>query len=289
MKLVFKTDPDLSLLHAVSTVGLGLSTIDEKLTAAIRAPVQQINDRLDISELDTWQFWHALVTAPTSDDPARVEHALLRAGCSELAIDSIAPAVLGRLTDARLAFRGRFPKLAEQLPLRAGPLRDLWDSSGPGLLREIGRRTIATLIPPKTTLLLVQPIRGGDGGLLDRSDTVWVEAVLAHPETTIPETLRIAWLVARKGIDRIESNRWVASDRLPHVAAMALVPIVLAAGEELGLTTSTDSQIDRALDLWHLDGAHAKLPVEPLLRWWSQMRDDQLPLPVALKALDKML
>jgi hypothetical protein len=270
-------------------VGLGLSTIDEKLTAAIQTPVQQINDRLDISELDSWRFWHALVASPTSDDPARVEHALLRAGCSELAIDSISPAILGRLTDARLAFRGRFPKLAEQLPLRAGPLRDLWDSSGPGLLREIGRRTIATLIPPKTTLLLVQPIRGGDGGLLDRSDTVWVEAVLAHPETTIPETLRIAWLVARKGIDRIESNRWVASDRLPHVAAMALVPIVLAAGEELGLTTSTDSQIGRTLDLWHLDSAHAKLPVEPLLRWWSQMRDDQLPLPVALKALDKML
>lgn len=290
MRLTFKTEPDLSVLHAAAVVGLGIPAIDEKLTSAMQGPVGRINDRIELSELDSTSFWLSLVKCSLADDAKRVEHSLLRAGCSELTVDSIAPAVIGQLTDARLAFRNRYPKLAEQLPLRSGPLRELWDAAGPGLLREVGRRTISSIIPTKATLLLLQPVRGGDGGLVDRNDMVWIEAVLTHPEPSIPETLRLVWLLARKGVDRIESNRWVQPERLPQVVALALIPFVLGAGEELGLCRADESEIRRAVELWHAaDICQSENSTESLVRWWAQMREGELPLPVALKALDKML
>lgn len=290
MRLTFKTEPDLSVLHAAAVIGLGLATNDEKLTAALKGPIGRVNERLELSELDSTRFWLTLVKCSLADDAKRVEHSLLRAGCSELAIDSTAPAIVGQLTDVRLAFRNRYPKIAEQLPLRSGPLRELWDAAGPGLMREVGRRTINTIIPSKATALLVQPVRGGDGGLIDRNDTIWIEAVLTHPDPSIPETLRLVWLLARKGVDRIESNRWVQAERLPQVVALALIPFVLSAGEELGLCRTGDAEIRRAVDLWHAaEIQQRESSTESLVRWWSQMREGELPLPVALKALDKML
>src|SRR5690606_33196825 len=166
MKVAFKTDPELSVLHAAAAVAV-CSEVDAKFDQALSATIAVVNQRLALAELDVGRFWETLVSAPAGDDAARVERALVRAGCSELGVDSLAPAVLGRLADARLAVRQQFPKLAEQLPLRAGPLRSLWEASGPGLLRQVARRTVAQVIPPRTTIHLVQPVRGGDGGLLE--------------------------------------------------------------------------------------------------------------------------
>lgn len=295
MRIIFKTDPDLSFFHAASVVGGGFTTIDDKLTSAIESPVQRIRERLEIADLNTFRFWQSLVANANADDTKRVESSLLHAGCSELTVDSLTPAVVGQLTDARLAFRSRYPKLAEQLPLRAGPLRELWDATGPGLLKLIGRRTITTIIPSKATILLLQPIRGGDGGLVDRNDTVWLEAVLTNPDARIPETLRLAWLIARKGVEKVESNRWVAPERLSIVASLALIPFVLSAGEELELCRAGEAEIERAVELWHADEAptsESRISTSAslaLIKWWSQMLKGELPLPVAFKALDKML
>ncbi len=284
MKVVFKTDAELSALHALAVVARSQSCIDAKLESLLTPAASVVNERLELAELDVSVFWQSLLRVVGNNDAAKVEAALLRAGCSELGLESLMPAILGRLGDARMAVRERFPKLKEQLPLRSGPLRDLWDATGPGLLREIGRRTIEKLVPAKTNLLLVQPVRGGDGDLQDGKDCVWMEAMLTHPEPSIPETLRVAWLVARKGMDHESANRWVEADRLPRAAALALLPIVLSAGEELGICRESDEAIRLTARIWHV--GH---DVDALLRWWSQMRQGELPLPVAIRALDKML
>jgi len=198
-----------------------------------------------------------------------------------LGIDSMMPAMLGRLADARQALRERFPKLKEQLPLRAGPLRELWDACGRGLLKSIGRQTLDTLIPQRTTLHLLQPIRGGDGGLLEDLGSCWMEAVLTHPNPAIPETLRLAWLITCRGWAKEDSQE---AKVLAHATALALIPYVLRSGEELGLCNSSERTIAAAAQLWHLEA-----DAEVLVRWWEQMQQNQLPLPVAIRALDKML
>lgn len=284
MKIVFKTDPELSFFHAAAVIALVGESIDPKTAKSLSAACSVINERLELAEVDIVGFWRGLVSQLTTDDAQRVETALLAADCPELGTDSLAPVILGRLADARLSYREAFPKLADQLPLRARPLKELWEAVGPGLLRLIGKKTVEAMIPARTTLHWVQPVRGGDGGLIDKTDAIWIEAMLTHPDSTIPETLRIAWLVARKGLDRMQGARDVEAERLPRAAALALLPTVLAAGEELDLCRLTATTIERAAALWHVDR-----DCDTLLRWWGQMEHTPLPLPVAIKALDKML
>lgn len=291
MKVLWKTDPELSALHAAAVVAAGGAVVDAKFEAALGGPVAAINERLEMSETQVAEFWRHLLTSSGAEDAARVETALLAAGCPELVMDSVATAVVGRLADARLALGEQFPKLRDQLPLRARPLRELWEAHGPGLLRELGRRTSEKIIPPRTMIHLVQPVRGGDGGLLNGSGqasgaAVWIEAMLTHPDPAIPETLRLAWLIARSGMTRGAANRWVEPHRLPRAAALALLPITLAGGESLGICDSSDTRIAAAAELWHVGREHE---AESLIRWWDQMRQGELPLPVAIKALDKML
>ena len=284
MKLQFKTDPDLSFLRACAVVATSGRAVDPKIEQATREAALVINERLDLAELNLQAFWQAMVGLGTIAEEVRVERSLLAAGCAELGVDSLAPAVRGRLADARLAFREQFPKLADQLPLRARPLKELWEASGPGTLKEIGRRTVAKLIPPRVTVHLIQPVRGGDGGLLMDIDAVWMEAVLSNPHPAIPETLRVAWLVARKGLDRGEPSQLLTPVRWSRAAALALVPIVLSAAEELGTCEASEANIAIASQLWIGEG-----DVTQLLNWWKQMRERELPLPVAIKALDKMM
>lgn len=284
MRVLWKTDPELSALHAAAVVASGAAVVDAKFESALSGPVASINERLEMSETLVAEFWRQLLAASVADDGAGVETALLSAGCPELVMDAVATAVLGRLADARLALAEQFPKLRDQLPLRARPLRELWEATGPGLLRELGRRTSEKIIPARTTIHLVQPVRGGDGGLLGGGEGVWIEAVLTHPNPALPETLRLAWLIARSGMTRGAANRWVETNRLPRAAALALLPITLSAGEELGLCDSSDAKIAAAAELWHVGRE-----TDCLIRWWSQMRQGELPLPVAIKALDKML
>lgn len=327
MKLVFKTAPELSFFQAMRVVATQTRVVDPKLEATLREAAQVINERLELAEVEVSPFWETLLGCPSQSDGDRVEQSLLAAGCPELGIDSLAPGILGRLADARLAMRETFPKLADQLPLRARPLRELWEAGGPGILREMGRLTTAKLVPTRATLQLVQPARGGDGGLLADGDAVWMEAVLTNPDPAIPETLRLAWLIARLGwrkmqqaargqqvaegergqidrgqIDRGQMERGQAGGEAvgtggavrsagePELAAaMALIPYAIKAGGELGLVAAGDAQaeartIELAAGLWVPSG-----DADAVLKWWEQMQQQSLPLPVAIRALDKML
>lgn len=312
MKLAFKTAPELSFFQAMRVVATQTRVVDPKLEAALREAVQVINERLELAEVEVSPFWETLLSCQSQADADRVEQALLAAGCPELGIDSLAPGILGRLADARLAMRETFPKLADQLPLRARPLRELWEAGGPGILREMGRLTTAKLVPARATLQLVQPARGGDGGVLADGDAVWMEAVLTNPDPAIPETLRLAWLIARlgwrkmqqaargqqasdsergqAGRDAVVTDVGVKSTGEPELAAaMALIPFTIRAGAELGLVAAADPNaeactIESAVGLWVPTG-----DADVVLKWWEQMQQQSLPLPVAIRALDKML
>jgi hypothetical protein len=285
MKLAFKTDPELSFYQAARIVATESSSVDPKMDQAVGEAVRVINQRLELAEIDPGRFWDGLLSLHPREEAARVEAALLEAGCAELGIDSLAPALRGRLADARLAFRERFPKLAEQLPLRAGPLRGLWEATGPGLLRQIGRSTIAQLVPRRAQLLLVQPARGGDGDLLAEGGGVWMEAVLSNPHPAIPETLRIAWLIARLGWRATQQGSSGAppAESADRLAGLALVPITLEAAAELEVAACDDESIETAAGLWM-----PRCDREILLTWWHQMQQQRLPLPVAIRALEKM-
>ncbi len=153
-------------------------------------------------------FWERLF-AEYAIDPGNAracEIALIDAGCSELQLEQTAGAISNRLGECRLAFQRRFPKLSEQLELRGKPLKDRWNEVGLFLLSDIAHQ-IWREQPPEDWWpsridgLLVQPMRGGDGNYDTESRKFWVEAVLTDIDPTVPEVLRVAWLLTQIAIE----------------------------------------------------------------------------------------
>lgn len=282
---------ELSAAQAAFVVATGARCTDTKTEQRLIAPVTEINNRLLSASLDIGVFWEQyLVEVLREEEMSQaVSIALMWAGCSEMQLEQTAKAITSRMSDARLGFLQRFPKLAEQLELRSKPLRERWDTYGAGLVRAVGRRVWGE--PPddwwasSVTALMIQPMRGGDGGYdLERS-RLWMEAVLTDVDPTVPEVLRMVWLVTRMAIDGYVRDK--SSDQsLATPWSLISVPLVLSAAEELELIRGGELPIHRAMELWRFGDASA---AKTLARWWSQFQNASQPLPAGLKVLDQML
>lgn len=287
----------LSALHAARCWAGGARGIDPELVTKIAPPLTELTRRLAASELDLEVFWGRLIAASAAgaSDPEACREALTAAGLGELGLDAAASAILTCLADTRLAYQERFPKAAQQLSLRARPLREQWDGYGAGLLRRIAKKTHDSFIPKNVTCILISPYRGGDGDCDAAESNLWIEAVLTNPVASLPEVLRLAWLVTRIGIGAAVLADPTAEDpegrsRAPLVVALASLPVVLDAACYLELVQSSvvnASLIEMATQAWF--GPLAPTVAETLDKWWSQSEQLQPPFPVALKALDRML
>ena len=68
--------------------------------------------------------------------------------------------------------------------------------------------------------------------------------------------------------------------------SLVSVPLVLAAGAELGMFASDNLPIGKAVRMWH---GGSKATIETLSRWWIDYEDSSTPLPLALKQLEAEL
>ncbi|MEL7335731.1 MAG: hypothetical protein AAFN70_05930, partial [Planctomycetota bacterium] len=209
MRIEWKPAIGLCGIHAAVSVHLGLTLVDATLHAPVDALVKQLNERLSTVDLETGVFWKSLASMVAENEKIRdgelAEDALQAAGCSEFAIDSMAPAVATMLVDLRDVFQQKFPKLHEQLQLRSGPLRSQVESFAPGLQHQIAGHTIPIAKPNRLTVWMVHPACGGGGDVPASSETslnnasnrklkFWFETVLTNINLQLPETLRFAYL-----------------------------------------------------------------------------------------------
>jgi hypothetical protein len=287
----------LSPLHAARCWAAGASGIDSTLAAKIAEPLAELTKRLAASELNLESFWSHLIAASASgaSDQDACQTALVAAGMGELGLDSCASAILTYLADTRLIYQERYPKSTQQLSLRAKPIREQWDGYGAGLLRRIAKKTHESFVPKSAVCVLLSPYRGGDGDCEPATSTLWIEAVLTNPAPSVPEVLRLTWLLTRIGIGAMVLPIEAADEnedraRASLVVALAGLPVVLDAACYLEMTQSptvTASLIDIAIQTWF--GPMESAVVEVLDKWWSQSEELKPPFPVALKALDRML
>lgn len=303
----FQPAVDLSVIHASFVVATGAVCSDEKTESVLRGPTSEINTRLVSATVDVRSFWSSLFASVATGKSARVSctSALIDAGCSELQVDQMAAALSSRLDECRIAFQQRFPKLRDQLELRAGPLKDRWQTFGPGLLIETAR-TIWASSPPddwwpaEIDCLLVQPVRGGDGGFDSGQRRVWIEAMLTDNDPAVGEIFRLAFWITQVAVGRhLDATLGRPSTpshpedfgsgthrRLSLPWDLGCVPVVLKAGSHLDLFRADQLPIQTAVRLWRLgDDAVG----EVVAKWWDQWGDAGAAMPVALKALDRML
>lgn len=182
------------------------------------------------------------------------------------------------------------PKLPEQLPLRSRPIRDGWETYGPGILRTIERRiwyseANGSVVPEdwwpsQITARMLHPVRGGDGDLCIDGESFWFEATLTNVDPRIPEVMRLAWLALRLSLLRHVRTR---SGRLDWFRRWqwASVPLVLDAGREVGLLSHPVAAAD-VVKLWRWESPAIAREVD---RWWKSV-PEETPIPIALRTLD---
>lgn len=291
-KIQWVSHPELSAAHAAYLVATRVDCNDQKTEQLLIQPVTEVNNRLFASAVDVSRFWQQYLLQILSDVPMTQACgiALLSAGANEMQVDQTTKAIVNRLGDARLAFNNRYPKLVEQLDLRARPLRERWETYGPGLLNQVGKQIWGDGPPeewwmPNVTALMVQPMRGGDGGCDTSGSRLWLEAMLTDVDQRVPEVLRVAWLVTSMAID-LYARETSGDLRLMRPWSLVSVPLVLSAARELELVRGDELPIREAMKLWHFGDDEV---AEVVSQWWDGQADSTDPMPARLKRLDEML
>jgi hypothetical protein len=189
------------------------------------------------------------------------------------------------------AIRATFPGGVDQIALRGQPLKAQWEARGGGLLTEVGRITDPALMVPQATVVLVDPLLGGDGVALLQVNSVWIEAVLTDALPELPEALRLGWLLAQLHCDIPVFGERVPGGRLPRVAALAMLPPILTAAQVVEWSRFDEASLTMAIEGWRLGDANAPAAAlaSTLFDWWSTYTHSRPHWSVALAALDHML
>ena len=180
------------------------------------------------------------------------------------------------------------PNLPEELELRSRPLREQWEARGPGMLRSIGCRTEEELIVEECEVSAVYPALGGGGGAHLAYNSVRIEAVLANPVAELPEVVRLGWLIAQLQLDLPGYGEEIHPERLPHIAAYAMLPAVLAAAEEVELVRNSSQLVGPAIAAWKLPSPPDIDAASLVEQWWQTYQEARPPWRVALAALDQL-
>ncbi len=278
-----------SALHAADAVARGLELADPRLRGVVSEPAQAIQAELNSRQLPVERIWRQLLTHchQVENNRELATLALRKALGSVANLAEIAErlgALIGALEGAVMR---AVPGIVDELSLRARPIRELWEARGPGLLHQIGSRTEAELIVESAELVLVLPALGGGGVAQLANNSVRWEAVLANPIPSLPEVVRLAWLLAQLHCDLPRHGEQIPADHLPEVARLALIPPTLEAAEELELVTAVPALWSTAFQAWGV-GADPSL-AETVRVWWATYRETRPRWGTALTALEQML
>jgi hypothetical protein len=191
------------------------------------------------------------------------------------------------LTDLEQSLDAALPRLEDELNLRCGPLQQQWEARGPGLLATMGRIAEEDLIPPSARMVLVHPVLGGGGVAHPSYNAVSFEAMLTDSMDGLPEVVRMAWLLGQLNLELPRFSDRLGAPRSIHLGALALVPITLAAAEQVELARCDATTIGRAMAQWcQPDTTPEK--AKSVAEWWNVYHTSRPPLDIALEALQRM-
>lgn len=251
------------------------------------AELETLRSKLNTPPLRFWD--QLLILSGTVDNCSTLAQRLAQR------IDVSSPLHVADLTtllkNCRRQFELAYPKASTELPLRTGPLRQLWDGLGAGLLRQIGLLTGEPVLVEDAHVVLVQPILAGMGYAHLSTNRIHLEALLTHVDPRLPESLRMVWLLSQLDLDRPVYGELIHGHRLRSVAGLAMLPVVLTAGQELDMSPCSPQLISEAIAGWYvdtlrLDSATATTIVST---WWETFQHSRPAWRIALSGLDQML
>lgn len=235
--------PPASPLHAAAMLATGYKLVDVDAIAQLSPIIAQTAVELRREQIDSRRFWANVVP--------------WGAGLAPPLSRKIATQLLANLECCNLAIS------RDELLLRLGPLREAWDSRGPGLWHCLSRVVREKIAPPTSSIILVRPALGGGGTAFPQAAAISLEAVLANPLRELPEAVRLAWLLAQLAFVTGEAGR--------HNLSLVLIAVVLAAAEEVELARCDLSTIRTALKAWHVekDLPECETLAASIYSWWQ--------------------
>ncbi|MGE0609208.1 MAG: hypothetical protein AB7O62_19100 [Pirellulales bacterium] len=278
-----------SCFHAVDLSARCQPLADVGLAAALALPTQAL-----LAEFGAFHtrspnpFEHLLPLSAGIGCNRELAEVVLRKTCGGSSGDHERIAMLaGHFSDLERAFIKYCPEIVDQLTLRSEPLRQQWEARGPGLMRGVGRLTEPELIVESADVILVHPARGGGGAAHLLYNSVRIEAVLANALHELPEVLRLGWLVAQLNSDLPRYQGEIPRPSLRRVAALALLPALLAAAEQVELARCDEPTLVLALRAW-VEDCQPDVTAGLVWRWWQTYLDSRPRWDVALAALNQM-
>ena len=282
--------------YAAAGLARGLPPADPRLAKALREPARRLQQILAASDLPTAQFWQATIagTHQTDDPQMLARRALRRTVGLNRADESLVARIANAIAAVEAAAAEALPTLTAELEHRGRPLRQLWEARGPGLLNTIGQLTEPRLLAERSTVVLVYPTFGGGGLASPRNGSVAIEALLTNINNRLPEVLRLGWLLSQLqqqppvSAGQSDNGRG-AGQRFDELAALALLPPTLQAGEAVELSSLAAETLAAAITSWRINIVTSVDLPSVLLDWWSTYTQTRPAWHVALGALDRML
>jgi hypothetical protein len=290
VEVTWRAAPLLSHLHAAEALAQGRPLADGRLAEALNMPAAALATEIRSGNLPEARFWAHLIPLAADQNGRRqiVETAVVKTAGRLPRLEAIVSGISAAVADVEAAGNAALPKLAEELELRQRPLREQWEARGSGLMQQLGVITDPGLVVESCQVLLVHPALGGGGAAHLPYNSVRIEAVLANPVAELPEVVRLAWLIAQLHLDRPALSETIHRERLPHIAAYAMVPAVLAAAEYVDLVRFAPETLEQAIAAWRLTVPKGVDAARLVGDWWQTYLADRPPWRVALKALDQM-
>jgi hypothetical protein len=280
----------VSCLHATEALLSRQALADSKLAGILAPGAEQLQSAFVEEHVPAQVFWsHLIPLAATLDNHYElVEVALTKTiGRKEV------PTRLHRFRAALLhvlnLFSTSLPELTGTLVPRLEDFRRRWTDEGTALLSGMANWTEAGVLVDEATVVLVYPALGGGGAAHLRYNLARIEAVPTDPVGDLPEVLRLAWLVSMLNLDLPRFSEKIAPRHVDRVAALATIPVVLAAAESIPLARCDEPSLRLAVQNWLPPGERADLLTATLSQWWDVYRAMRPPLADALLALDRLL
>ena len=291
MEIGWKSSHSASCLHLAACFQEGLPVADASLAEEMGGAIQHFLAECEASRLPTAELLPHLIglSSEVGNNRQLVQRTATRLWGSQAINETIVGQLAGAISDLEAAISRTRPQLEEELAVRARPLREQWESRGPGLLRQAAGLSEDLLIAPMAEIVLVAPIVGGHGRAHLLSNRVTFEAVLTNPHPHLPETLRLGWLLSQLNLDLPIFSEHFSAQRLPLISELATIPLVLAAGERVELAQLDQQSIAATLECWHLPVDLPANTDQLLLTWWETYISGRSSWAVALTALDSML
>src|SRR5262245_14315039 len=288
MELHWRTNEGVSLFHAVDQVRRGYALSTANLAAALAEPTATIVASVREERLVPELFWRHLVPlAAEFDNPRQLAEVLLvkLQGRTEARVRI--PRFTRNLTALRSAYDQAAPSLEESAP-QIEALKQNWAPHGAGLLAGLKTWTDDAILVDEAIVYVVPPVTPGGGWMHLPYNSVRLEPV-ADVEGQLSEVLRLAWLLAPLNLDMPTYSEAIITSRLDRVAALAMIPVTLAAAEKLRLESSSPERIAQAVRQWLPPAGAEPAVVDTLAQWWETYKSRRPPWSAALTALDQLL